>query len=398
MMTLLWTGILLLMGYMGAWLCERFAMPKISAYLLIGMALSFTGVLPESYLESSSTVIGFALAVIAFMIGSTLQFSRIKKLAGSIVTIMFFASETTFAVLFLGLSLLLPFFYTFEQSVWQIALFMGAIGAATAPAAVLAVIHQYRAKGPLTSTLLGVVAMDDAVALFNFSVAIAFSAFFFTGGTLTWYEAVADTALVLLLSVACGALAGGLHALHLRHNGHDNGELVLLFGALALLYAGAEHYALDALLVCMVYGMTLINLSEKIISTLTRIQLHYEELLFILFFILSGAHLDLGMIERFWSAALLYVVLRLFGKVGGSYIGAKLSGSDGTIGHYIGLAQMPQAGVAIGLALALFHHPQYGDIGAIVFNTIIIATAVNEIIGPLMLKYVLIKAGEAENA
>ena len=402
--TLFWIGVLLIAGYAAGRVSERFRLPKVTGYMLIGMVLSpsVTNLLPVSFIEHTGPITHLALAVIAFMIGGSLKFETIKKLEKSIFCIMFSASEMTFLVVTLGLVLLLPYSLSERfaagggNTLFETALFLGAIGAATAPAAVLAVVHQYRAKGPLTTTLLGVVATDDAIALINFSLALAVVAFLNGNGTDTLLSALQAPLVSIGVSVLAGAGVGWLQGQHINRISQESNLLISTFGLLLLLYAAMEHFAWDALLACMSYGLVLTNTVRKGTEVFRMIQHHFEEIIFVLFFIISGATIELLVVAEVWPVALLYVVLRMVGKTVGSRIGAEMVGAPETVRNYIGLAQMPQAGVAIGLALTLFHDAAFGYVGVIVLNTVIAATMINEIIGPLLLKYVLIKSGEAK--
>ena len=403
METLFWIGLLLTIGYAAGIVSNVFRLPKVTAYIVLGMLLSpsVTHLLPRSFLDESSSIVSLALAVIAFMIGGSLKLSAIKKLEKSIFSVMLSASETTFAVTAAGLFFLLPFLNLAELGAptWQhellIALFFGAIGAATAPAAILAVIHQYRARGVLTSTLLGVVAIDDAVAIINFSLVMAVASILL-GEENSWLGTMMSPVIMIVLSLIAGGVSGWLLAKY-SEKVHSHGSLIVLaFGLLLMLYGAAEYFALDSLLVCMAFGAVFINATPKAELIFRQIQEHFEELIFVLFFILSGASAELAVLGIVWPIALAYVVLRLGGKVAGSWLGANIAGSEPVVKRYIGFAQMPQAGVAIGLALLLHQTPGYETMGELVLNGVIAATVINEIIGPIVLKKLLFKAGEAQ--
>ncbi len=401
--TLFWIGLLLTLGYAVGILSNMLKLPKVTAYIVLGMLLSpsFTHLLPESFLEQSSSIVSLSLAVIAFMIGGSLKMSAIKKLEKSIFSVMFSASEVTLVVTTVGLFFLLPFFNLGElvAPAWEyellIALFFGAIGAATAPAAILAVIHQYRARGVLTSTLLGVVAIDDAIAIINFSLVMAVASILL-GDEGNWLGTMLSPLVMIVLSAIAGGVTGWLFARYSENVNRDGSLIVLTFGLLLMLYGAAEYFALDSLLVCMAFGALFINTTSKAEHIFRMIQEHFEELIFVLFFLLSGASAEFAVLGVVWPIALAYVVLRLGGKIAGSWVGATLADSDPVVKRYIGLAQMPQAGVAIGLALLLYHTPGYETIGELVLNGVIAATVINEIIGPIVLKKLLFKAGEAQ--
>lgn len=404
MSDLFWIGLLLLLGYIAGMLSNRFRLPRVSGYILIGVLLSpsFTHILPGSFLSHTETIVHFSLSVIAFMIGGSLKYENIKKLKNTIFSVMFFASESTFIIVSLGFFFVLPRLgvASLELASWQeylyIALFLGAIGAATAPAAVLAIIHQYRAKGPLSTTLLGVVAMDDAIALVNFSLVLSVASMMQGNGVGSAFQSLSEPFYTITLSILLGGVAGWLQSHHINNLHQESSLIITTMGVLLIIYALAQFFGLDGLLVSMAHGLTLSNLTQKSDEIFKIIQAHFEEIIFVLFFIISGASVELDVLVLVWPIALLYVLLRMMGKIGGSWLGAKVSKADIVIKKYAGIAQMPQAGVAIGLALILYHHPDFTAIGSLVLNTIIAATAINELVGPYLLKTALFKAKEAK--
>ena len=210
--TLFWIGFLLISGYIAGRVSERFHLPKVTGYMVIGMVLSpsVSNLLPVTFIEETGGITHLALAVIAFMIGGSLRFETIQKLEKGIFSIMLSASEMTFLVVTVGLIFLLPYGFTERilssggNVVFQTALFLGA----TAPAAVLAVIHQYRAKGPMTTTLLGVVATDDAIALINFSLALAAVSLLDGDGKDTLYSVLQEPLVSIGMSIFIGMAVG----------------------------------------------------------------------------------------------------------------------------------------------------------------------------------------------
>ncbi|MEA3374283.1 MAG: cation:proton antiporter [Campylobacterota bacterium] len=401
---LFWIGLLLVVGYVAGIVSERFRLPKVTGYILIGIVLSpsVTHILPESFLCETETIVHFALSMIAFMIGGSLKYEKIKKLEKTILSMMLSESETAFALVALGLFFCLPFIaldYLASES-WKeyllMALFLGAISAATAPAAVLAVMHEYRAKGPLTTTLLGIVATDDAIALINFSLVLSVAALIQGGDGNNHFLTLLEPLFTIFFSLVFGITAGWLQARHINTITKEGSLIISTIGVLLIIYASAEHFALDGLLVCMAYGVILVNKTKKSDEVFQVIQEHFEEIIFVFFFILSGASVELKVLAEVWPIALLYVLLRIIGKMLGSWFGARISNAEPMIKKYTGMALMPQAGVAIGLALMLYHNPDFSKIGPLVLNTVIAATAINEIVGPFLLKIALFKAGEAK--
>jgi len=401
---LFWIGLLLIAGYYAGIASNRFRLPKITGYILVGIVLSpsVTHILPESFLCETETIVHFALSMIAFMIGGSLKYEKIKKLEKTISSVMFSESETAFALVTLGLFFCLPFMALdcLVSESWReyllIALFLGAISAATAPAAVLAVMHEYRAKGLLTTTLLGVVATDDAMALINFSLVLSVASLIQGGDGNNHFFTLLEPLFTIFFSLVLGIASGWLQARHINTITKEGSLIISTIGVLLIIYASAEQFALDGLLVCMAYGVVLINKTEKSDEVFQVIQEHFEEIIFVLFFILSGASVELEILAGVWPIALMYVLLRITGKMLGSWFGARISNAEPMIKKYVGMALMPQAGVAIGLALMLYHNPDFSEIGLLVLNTVVAATAINEIVGPFLLKTALFKAGEAK--
>lgn len=317
---------------------------------------------------------------------------------------MISASETTFVFIGIGIFFLLPYIASslLENENWEnillIALFLGTIGIATAPAAVLSVISQYKAKGSLTTILLGIVATDDAIALINFSIVLSVAAMIKGINDTDLIFTIINPLLIILCSVLTGVFFGWLQAIYIKKFSDKNGILISTAGMLFVIYSLSKYFELDGLLSCMAFGFALSNLSDKSEQIFRTIQEHFEEMIFILFFIISGANVDIAILENVWQIAVAFVLLRACGKITGSWIGASLSHSESNIKKYIGIAQIPQAGVAVGLALALYQNPNFYDIGNLVLNTVIAATAVNEIIGPFLLKIALFKTGEARES
>lgn len=403
---LFWIGSLLLTGHFMGILSNFLGFPKISGYIFAGILLSPScfSVIPDSFLKDSQIIIHFALAIIAFVIGGSLKYKKIKKLEKSIFSIMISASETTFVFIGIGIFFLLPYIASslLENENWEnillIALFLGTIGIATAPAAVLSVISQYKAKGSLTTILLGIVATDDAIALINFSIVLSVAAMIKGINDTDLIFTIINPLLIILCSVLTGVFFGWLQAIYIKKFSDKNGILISTAGMLFVIYSLSKYFELDGLLSCMAFGFALSNLSDKSEQIFRTIQEHFEEMIFILFFIISGANVDIAILENVWQIAVAFVLLRACGKITGSWIGASLSHSESNIKKYIGIAQIPQAGVAVGLALVLYQNPNFYDIGNLVLNTVIVVTAVNEIIGPFLLKIALFKTGEARES
>jgi Kef-type K+ transport system membrane component KefB len=402
MQTLFWIGVLFIIGYYTGSISQRFKLPKVSGYILIGIFLSpsVSHILPHAFLIETQSIVYFSLALIAFMIGGSLQYTKTKNLGKTIFTIMFSASQMTFVIVSIGVFVILLYIDLGEVEIarWQdmlnMALFLGAIGIATAPAAVLAVIHEYQARGPLSTILLGIVATDDALALINFTLVISIATIISGNHHDTLLIMLLEPFGMIALSLLFGVATGWIHAKLIEKIADENSLIILTFGMLLVLFTTAESLELDGILVCMAYGMMLVNITQKSEKIFETIREHFEEVIFVLFFILSGASVELSLLMSVWPIVLVYIILRMMGKITGSWIGAKIVHANPVIEKNIGIAQMPQAGVAIGLALALYHHPEFTQLGEWVLSIVIAATAINEVIGPYFLKIALFRANE----
>ena len=268
---------------------------------------------------------------------------------------------------------------------------LGAIGAATAPAATLMVIRQYNADGPVSKMLLPVVAMDDAVALIAFSISAAIAQVIVSGAHLSAGSMLGVSLLEIGGSLLLGLAIGALAAIFLRRFKRDGDRLGL---ALAVIMAGvglASMLHLSALLVCMMTGAAFTNMSSKPVKLL-KVTDSITPPLFLLFFVISGAELDVSVLREIGLVGAVYIIGRVVGKIGGCYIGAKLAKAEPVVQKYLGFTLIPQAGVAIGLSLAALRiMPEYG---AMIRAVVLCATLIYELVGPLITRYTLTKAGE----
>lgn len=381
--TLLCLAIFIVVGFIGSALAHRVRFPAVTGYLVAGLILGLTGLITKETLSRFDILADLALGFIAFSIGSEFKLDFLKKVGAAPIVITVF--EAFGAVLVLDILLItigvpLP-----------VALLLGAIGAATAPAATLMVVRQYKADGPVTRMLLPVVAMDDAAALIAFSVSAAIAQMIASDHGVALVPMLLDPLLEVAGSLALGSVLGALAAFFLRRFKTDGDRLGL---ACALVMSGvglSSLLGLSALLVLMMTGAIFTNLSRQSVN-LFKVTDTVTPPLFLMFFVLSGAELDVTVLGSIGLIGVVYVVARVFGKVIGSYLGARIARVEPVIRNYLGFTLVPQAGVAIGLSLvALRILPEYG---ATIRAVILCATLIYELTGPLITKAALVKAGE----
>ncbi len=360
-------------------------LPNVTGYLIAGLLIGpyCLKLLPAGAVESLDLITVVALGFIAFSIGGEFKLAHIRSIGGKAIVITVFQALCA-TILVDGVLLLCGFDA-------PLALVLGAIATATAPAATLLVVRQYRAKGEVTNTLLPVVAMDDAIGLMVFSLSMAVAQAISGGGAVSVSEMVFKPLLEIALSLLAGCALGALLALSMRFFHSRGSRLSLCIAAVILGVAVAKRFELSDLLVCMAVGGVFVNLRNDAIETLDLAD-GWTPPLFMLFFVISGAELDVSALPAVGLLGVLYLVARSLGKYFGAWLGATLVHAPHSIRKYLGAMLLPQAGVAIGMAqLALTQLPEYGtQIQAVALA----ATLIYELVGPVLTKLALVRAGE----
>ena len=382
---LLSLGAAIAVGLLFNRIVKKLGLPNVTGYLVAGVLIgpSCLQIIPDGWVHSLTLLVNVALGFIAFSIGGEFRFSKIKTIGKSVLIITMM--QALFTTLLVDL-VLAPIFGV------GVAICLGAIATATAPAATLMVIRQYNAKGPVSDILMPVVALDDAVGLVVFSVSISIAKIMFSGAALNVGAMLLDPMREIGLSLLAGAAIGGLLTLCLGFFHSRSNRLTAIIGAVFIGTAVAEIFHLSSLLLCMSIGAMMTNLyrdSDKMID----ITEHWTPVVMLLFFVISGAELDLMVIPTVGLLGMLYLVARSLGKYFGALLGAKMVNAEKNIQKYLGVALLPQAGVAIGMSQIVVSvlPPEYGTrIRAVV----LCATLVYELVGPLLTKLVLTKAGE----
>jgi len=395
METLFYLGLILLLGALTQWLSPKLHIPYVVGYLILGLIIGpeVFGFIPIEFVKSSYIITDLSLSVIAVLVGATLKFSTLKGRGKEILYITFFQSIITFLVVLLAFTFLGIFLGFPEGKSLLISLLLAGIATATAPATPLAIVRELRAKGKFTSTFLAIVATDDALALIFFTGALSLSAAL-VNDVFEW-TGLLDVLVLVMLSILLGTVAALMNTALEKLLVHKKGmETIATLGLIFIVYSLSEYWKLEPLLSAMVMGAVMVNTSPAFDIVEKEIDKHLAELIFMLFFILSAMHLEFSAVLAFPFAIALYIVSRLFGKVFGSYLGAVVSNSSTFVKKYMGLALLPQAGVAIGLALSLQKHEGLEDIAPIVLNIVITTTLIHELIGPFLTRYALKKSGD----
>ncbi len=392
-MEILLIGILLLAGLaFGTLGSHYFGVPRVVGYILLGMLFApdlLGGALGIDAIEWTQPMVSVALGIIAYLIGGSASLTQLKRLGWGIVGSTF--GKVTGAVLVVFLVVGLGGQLIGDIPGWTFALVIAAIAPTTAPAAIVAVVHQYRARGPLTTTLLGMVAIDDALGIMIFSVVLAI-----VGGGAGHALPVAlwDIGGAIITGIIVGFLAERLS----RRLHEQELRLVVLVGSIVFLVGLSEAWGFSALLASMALGFSARYFSGATSERLFEPVEQLEELVFVLFFTFAGMHFKPDVVINYAPLILLYFFARGAGLIGGAMIGARLAGAPRVVAQNVGFGMLPQGGVAIGLALLLAGSPRFADTGTLIVNIVTATTLLTESIGSLSARFGLRRAGEVNQS
>lgn len=387
MNSLYYVSIVIFSGMLCAKLLSKIKLPNVTGYLIAGVIIGpyVLNVVPLDAVKSLGILSDAALGFIAYGIGSEFSIKSIKKTGKTVILLTIF--EALGAVLLVDLAMI----FIFKQPL-PFSLTIGAIAAATAPAATILVIRQYKAKGDFTTTLLQVVAMDDAVGIIAFGISLAVAQSLIGGVATSLAMSIMKPIIEILLSIIIGIILGIIFS-YIGKKVRGENELLSLTLAFIFFAIGISlKFNASTLLTCMMLGATITNLSSNS-SRFLSIADRFTPPLFIAFFTIAGLELNISVIKSVGVIGLGYMVFRVAGKMLGVYVAASITKAEENVRKYLGLALIPQAGVAIGLSLLAEKSlpPEYGQ----PIRTIVLAgTVIYELIGPLASKYALIKAGD----
>ncbi|MFP3869199.1 MAG: cation:proton antiporter [Desulfobacteraceae bacterium] len=400
---LLAVGLLLMLGWWGGRAANAIKLPRISGYLVAGMLLSpsFSNILSRRVIDEDLYIITeIALGIIAYSIGGSLVYERLKRLGKIILWIAISQAVGAFLISAAVLTLALPWLtglhgpeYQLLSTYLPMALIIGAISVANAPGAALAIIAELRAKGPFTTTFLGVIAIGDGLAIIIFALAATAAHFLINPQAVLGLKMIGGPIAEITLSLVLGGAAGMGLKFMARLVRRREALLMVILGVLFSTSGVAILFELSPLLANMVVGFIIVNLERRQRDFFIVIE-QIEETLFGLFFGLAGAYLDLGVIKSAGLLTLAIIICRFSGKQLGVWLGAYLSHAPEIIRKYLGLALFPKAGVTVGLVLVareIFPQPL---VASILVNAVIGSVIINELIAPPLVKHALLRAGE----
>lgn len=401
----------LLAGLLLTRLIKRWHLPAVTAYLVAGVLigpnclglLGMEGIGFPTFGDVSqfSLICDVALGFIAFSIGNEFRLSSLKQ-TGKQATVVAIIQALS-ATLFVDVALLLMHLVLGEKLPVSTCIVLGAVATATAPAATMMVVNQYKAKGPLTNILLPVVALDDAVGLVVFAVSFGVAKTMISG-TFSLLSVILNPILEIICSLTLGAVLGVLFSLveKLFHSNSKRLSVAVTFVIMAAALSKVEiplgseiAIGFSPLLVCMMVGSVFCNIcdfSEEIMFKTDR----WTAPLYVLFFVLSGAELDLRVFGELAvvGIGLAYIISRSAGKIAGAAFGSKLMKCDENICKYLGITLLPQAGVALGMSVTVA--AEMGEEGAIIRDIILFSVLIYELVGPILTKIALTRAGDIQ--
>jgi Kef-type K+ transport system membrane component KefB len=391
-------GIILVVGLSSGEGIKKIKSPQVVGFLLAGVLLGPTGfnIITAEKVDAFIPFTNFALAILGFNIGAELEWKKIKALGKSIVLIVIFEALLAFIFITVGVWLI--------SNNLALALILGSLGSASAPAGIIDVIYEYKSKGPLTTTLIAVVGLDDVMALFIYSFAISFSKAFLS-------PTVGLSANTILLhplkeiggSILLGVILGFVFIFIAKRIQNKLKLLILTIGVIFLAAGAATQLGLSLLLTAMAVGIVTVNVSFQTSHKIMNALNEFVPPIYIVFFSFVGARLnlrtmgDVGIITFIVSGA--YIILRSVGKYIGTIVGSVLSKAQESVRKYLGFSLLSQAGVAIGLAIFSANEISGLSVsgkalGATILLVITLTTFVAQIAGPPLVKYAIFKADE----
>jgi Kef-type K+ transport system membrane component KefB/predicted transcriptional regulator len=389
-------GLAIFFGTAGARIFQKFRIPQVVGYVVIGLIIGESGLnlIGRDTVEALSSFNMFALGIIGFMIGGELRRDVFKKYGKQFFIIL--CSEAVAAFILVAvLSCFVSWYFTgdFRRSV-AMALVLGAIASATAPAATVNVLWEYKTRGPLTSTVLAIVALDDGFSLLLYGFTSSIAAAFIGGSNGPIWTTILMAVFEIFGAIILGVLAGFLLSFILKRIKEPDKALAFIVSSVLLVIGLSMALKLGSILAAMTLGVTIANLASRRRTSSFELMEKFAPPIYVLFFVLAGAHLVIGEIAGWMIVmVLVYLIGRTAGKILGSWFGARQSQAADVVRRYLGLCLLSQAGVAIGLAI-ISSQLFAGQMGHAIIVIVMTTTIIVEIFGPIFVKVGVKKAGE----
>lgn len=381
---LLSISLILLLGFVAQKAVQKLKLPSVTAYLVLGILIGpyLLNLASPGVIRASGLFSEIALGIIAFSIGESFFITNLKKFGKSIFLISIF--QTLSACLFIII-------FTLFQQPLHISLILGAVGCATAPAATIMVIREYKAKGSFTKTLVGVVGMDDAWALILFAILLGLAKTLFSGVEIGIHKIIGKETIRIIGALVLGGAIGWIFAYFSKFCKTKSERLIYTLGFIFIGIGVSKFCNFSLLLTNMALGASVVNFSRmgrRYFEAMETV----DPPLFLIFFVLCGANLEIPALKYVGVLGGIYIIARVAGKFIGTYIGASVAKANSNVKKYLGFGLIPQAGVALGMALYVKSY--FPEVGNIILPVIIGSTVIYELIGPVCTKFALSRAGE----
>ncbi len=391
---LFFIGIAAILGFTAGKLFNQWKMPAVTGWVVMGvlMGSSMAGIFPEEILSRTRVISDLALGLIAFNIGEQLIISDLKKLGKPIIIISLLAA--------FGAFLLVTLVVLVITNNFSLALILGAVASATAPAATVMVIQELKARGELTTTILAVVAIDDAIALALYAFAASIAKIFIVPQFhFSFLSAILEPVKEISGALLIGCGLGVLVSLSSRWIKSSVDFFIIVIAAIFVNIGLSLSFGFSELLANMTLGMFIANACPRRLRRISNTWRNSTPILYVIFFCLAGAYLNVKLIYQIGMLGLAAAGARMLGKFLGAYWGAKISGAPKVVRKFVGLSLFPQVGVAVALAMVVGRQFEgYGAEGkalaSIVINVLLFTTIITEIVGPYLTRWSLIKSGE----
>jgi NhaP-type Na+/H+ or K+/H+ antiporter len=396
-------GLLLIIGYSLGFLADKAGLPKIIGYIATGILFSphTFHFLEQSVVVKTEPLIDVSLAFIAFEVGGSLKWEKLKNYGSTLVRILLLESlfPFVFVLVILGSAgYIFPELFSMESKwILVLALLIAPLASPTDPSATIAVMHQYKSRGKVTDTIMGVAALDDAMGVFLFSISVTVAAII-SGNNASLGDSIFHALYKIVGAIGTGAALGWLMGviskfLSIKNEGQ---WIVILLAFIILAFGVSNLLQLDELLSAMAMGAFIANFNKQNRLLFKIIERYTEDLIFLFFFILSGLHLNINAIPHAVFLIALFVVLRISGKFAGARIGATWARAPVEVKRYTAGGLIPQGGIVIGLALLISKNPDFSEISGTLLAVVMGSAIFHEIIGPLAAVRALKKAGETQ--
>ena len=381
-------ALMIFLGIIGGKISRRFKLPNVTGYIVAGLLLgpSFLNVLSEANQPMVDFVNEFALGIIAFSIGSEFRLEDLKKLGKDVFVI------TVFEVLGVLILVFSVMYFILDKS-FVFSIIIASMSAATAPAGTMMVIRKFRAYGPLTKTILPVAALDDVLGIISFGVSMSLAKFAIGEKSLSIPMMILSPLIEISLSFLLGLLIGLVFTYLIKKVRTKEDELSAIITVILLSTGLANYFKLSPLLVNMIVGGVLVNYhnnSRKVFDNIND----FAPPINLLFFTFAGAKLDLSVLMSIGLLGIFYALSRAAGKIFGASLGAKLVRAEDTVVKWLGLSLLSQGGISIGLSMIVAR--ELPDFANEIITVILFSVLVFEILGPILAKVSITKAGEVD--